>query len=192
MTTKRNLFPQSHQPDISYCLHITSQEMMDAIKYLTVRFFVGKLQEKEPISCTFNGTSGLCSSRAQWPLEPNFCPRATRKSQIFHTNHTLGILDFTVSEHPLGSLQFSLEHSLVSPSRTLHSFNCCKCTVNMNKSQTRTFSQLFHTHKMHLLALWAFLQTEMTDFLTLSYTSTSEIPTLKPDRGTSFGRSLLV
>ena len=43
--------------------------------------------------------SGLCSSRAQWPLAPNFCPRATRKSQIFHTNHMPGTLDFTVSEH---------------------------------------------------------------------------------------------
>ena len=46
-------------------------------------------------------TPGLCSSRAQWPLVPNFCPRATRKSQIFHTNYMLG------------TLQFSLEHSLV-------------------------------------------------------------------------------
>ena len=42
---------------------------------------------------------GLCSSRAQWPLAPNFCLRATRKSQIFQTNHMLGTLDFTVSEH---------------------------------------------------------------------------------------------
>ena len=44
--------------------------------------------------------AGLCSSRARWPLAPNFCPQATRKSQIFHTNHKLG------------SLQFSLHHSL--------------------------------------------------------------------------------
>ena len=43
--------------------------------------------------------TGLCSSRARWPLAPNFCPRATKKSQIFHTNHLLGTLDFTVSEH---------------------------------------------------------------------------------------------
>ena len=42
----------------------------------------------------------MCSSRAWWPLAPNFCLRATRKSQIFHTNHMLGTLDFTVSEHP--------------------------------------------------------------------------------------------
>ena len=44
-------------------------------------------------------TAGLCSSRAQWPLAPNFCPQVTRKSQIFRTNHMLGSLDFTVSEH---------------------------------------------------------------------------------------------
>ena len=43
--------------------------------------------------------SQLCSSRAWWPLASNFCPQATRKSQIFHTNHVLGTLDFTVSEH---------------------------------------------------------------------------------------------
>ena len=42
---------------------------------------------------------GLCSSRAWWPLAPNFSSRATRKSQIFHTNHMLGTLDVTVSEH---------------------------------------------------------------------------------------------
>ena len=29
---------------------------------------------------------------------------------------------------------------------------------------------LFHSLKMHLLPLWVFLQTEMTDFPTLSYT----------------------
>ena len=38
-------------------------------------------------------------STGRWPLTPNFCPWATRKSQIFHTNHMLGTLDFTVSEH---------------------------------------------------------------------------------------------
>ena len=31
---------------------------------------------------------------------------------------------------------------------------------------------------MYLLTLWAFLQTEMTDFPTRSYTSTGEIPAL--------------
>ena len=52
--------------------------------------------------CSLNeglGYSGLCSSRARCPLAPNFCPWATSKSQIFHTNHMLGTLDFTVSEH---------------------------------------------------------------------------------------------
>ena len=65
--------------------------------------------KNSPLSILFF-ISGLCSSRAQWPLAPNFCSRATRKSQIFHTNHMLGTLDFAVSEP--GSLQFSLEHSL--------------------------------------------------------------------------------
>ena len=37
---------------------------------------------------------------ARWPLKPNFCPWATGKSQIFHTNHMLA------------TLQFSLGHSL--------------------------------------------------------------------------------
>ena len=39
---------------------------------------------------------GVCSSRT---LAPNFCSWATRKSQFFHTNHMLGTLDFTGSEH---------------------------------------------------------------------------------------------
>ena len=51
------------------------------------------------------------------------------------------------------------------------------------------------SHKIHLLwpALWALSQIQMTDFPTLSYTSTSKIPTLaylKPEKGTPFGRSL--
>ena len=40
-----------------------------------------------------------CTSRAQWPLAPDFCSRVTRKSQLFHTNHMLGTLNFTSSEH---------------------------------------------------------------------------------------------
>ena len=42
---------------------------------------------------------GLCSSRARWPLVPNFFPQVTSKSQIFHANHMPGTLDFAVSEH---------------------------------------------------------------------------------------------
>ena len=37
--------------------------------------------------------AGLCSSRAWWPLVSNFCSWATRKSQIFHTNHMLDTVD---------------------------------------------------------------------------------------------------
>ena len=66
---------------------------------------------RENLSATYSGYSGLCSSRARWPLAPNFCSRATRKSQIFHTNHMLGTLDH-YSFRALGSLQFSLENSL--------------------------------------------------------------------------------
>ena len=42
--------------------------------------------------------TGLCSSRAQWPLGPNFCSQATRKSQFSHKNQMLGTLDFTGSQ----------------------------------------------------------------------------------------------
>ena len=45
------------------------------------------------------GLPGPCSSRARWALAPNFCSWATRKSQIFHTNHMLGTPDFTGTEH---------------------------------------------------------------------------------------------
>ena len=41
----------------------------------------------------------LCSSRAWWPVGPNFCSRVTRKSLLFHRNHALGTLDFKTSEH---------------------------------------------------------------------------------------------
>ena len=40
----------------------------------------------------------LCSSRARCALAPNFCSWVTRKSEIFHTNHMLGSLDFTGAE----------------------------------------------------------------------------------------------
>lgn len=43
-------------------------------------------------------TVGLCSCRAWWLLAPNFCSWVTRESKIFHTNHMLCTLDFTVSE----------------------------------------------------------------------------------------------
>ena len=43
--------------------------------------------------------TGLYSSRARWPVVPNFCSWATRKSYYFHENHMLGALDFTSSEH---------------------------------------------------------------------------------------------
>ena len=59
-----------------------------------------------------------------------------------------------------------LSHTLF---RTLHPFYCCKCTVfwiGINRKNS-TFARLFNI-----------LQTQMTDFPTLLYTSTSVIPTL--------------
>ena len=47
----------------------------------------------------FDASSRLCSSRARWPVAPNFCSRVTRQSLLFHRNHMLGTLDFTSSEH---------------------------------------------------------------------------------------------
>ena len=55
--------------------------------------------------------SGLCSSRARWPLASNFCPWATRKSQDFSYKSYAGHPRF-YSFKALRSLQFSLEHSL--------------------------------------------------------------------------------
>ena len=57
-------------------------------------------------------------------------------------------------------------------------FNNCTCIVfNISwiNHKTRTFSQLFHCIKMHLLALLSLFTDEMAYFPTHSYTSTSEI-----------------
>ena len=43
--------------------------------------------------------------------------------------------------------------------------------------KTRTFFRLFHSHKIHLVALLGLLQSEMIDLTLLQYTSTCEIPT---------------
>ena len=55
--------------------------------------------------------SRLCSSRAEWPVAPNFCSWATRKSSLFHRKHKEGTLDFTSSEH-WAPFNFFSEHSL--------------------------------------------------------------------------------
>ena len=76
--------------------------------------------------------SGLCSSRAQWPLAPNFSPRMTRKTQIFHTNHMLGTPDFTVSEHsrlPSIFLRAQPCSWMTSSSNFLHRNNTHVCWV---------------------------------------------------------------
>ena len=53
----------------------------------------------------------------------------------------------------------------------------------MNKLLSKNFSLIFHSHKIHLLALLELLPTEMTDFPTLSYTWSLKT-------GTPFGQSL--
>ena len=60
-------------------------------------------------------------------------------------------------------------------------FNYCKYTIFKIwiNYKTSTLYRLFHSRNMHQCSAFeAFLPTEMTDFPTLSCTSTSEIPTL--------------
>ena len=59
------------------------------------------------------------------------------------------------------------------------SFNYCN-TLSLKYTQITKPERFldFFAAKKNLLVPLAFLQTEMTDFLTLSYNSTSEIPTL--------------
>ena len=59
----------------------------------------------------FQYTAGLYSGSAWWPVAPNFCSWATRKSYFFHTNHMLGASDFTSSEH-WASFSFSWSTAL--------------------------------------------------------------------------------
>ena len=66
----------------------------------------------------------------------------------------------------------------------------------MNKSQNwrGTFSWLFISHRMHLLALTGLFQNEMTDYLTLLiyFTQWNPYPFIypRPEKGTPFGQSL--
>ena len=69
--------------------------------------------------------------------------------------------------------------------------NCFKCTVLKSQNQT-VYSALFKATQCTCRPFFGFIPTEMTVFPTLSYTSTSEIPTLSDTRrlkinGTSFG-----
>ena len=52
-------------------------------------------------SYTEQHLSGLCCSRAWWPLGPNFSPLVTRKSQIFYSNHMPESLQFQSTGLPL-------------------------------------------------------------------------------------------
>ena len=57
-------------------------------------------------------------------------------------------------------------------------FNCCKCTLFKIwiDHKIRSFSQLFHGYKVHLLALLGQIQTKMTDFPTLSLVQLMKSP----------------
>ena len=61
-------------------------------------------------------------------------------------------------------------------------FNCCYCARLSNRNQSQklnlTFSRLYKALKFIYYPFWALSQTQMTDFPSLLYTSTSEIPTL--------------
>ena len=70
----------------------------DQYPYLGIKIiFAWKLIWEDGHPLNKDTLSRLCSSRSRWSLAPNFC--LTRKSQIFHTNHMLGSLDFTRSEN---------------------------------------------------------------------------------------------
>ena len=66
----------------------------------------------------------------------------------------------------------------------------CSFLKQYIKHKTRMFSQLLHSHKMHLFAIFVLFMTKVTDFPILSYTLTSGIPTLSYTWGTPFGWSL--
>ena len=48
--------------------------------HLKIRLRDMELQGMQGLNIT---NAGLCSSRAQWPLVPNFCSQAIRKSYFF-------------------------------------------------------------------------------------------------------------
>ena len=90
---------------LSWSIKIRSVIMYPVLKTTQ---FCKKLKVQGEISCW--SLSGLCATRAHWPLAPNFCSWATRKSHFFiqsYAGHP-----WFYSFRALGSLQFSLEHSL--------------------------------------------------------------------------------
>ena len=76
-------------------IHLKQMNILQCCPTINVRCKALTNQNLSPASIF----RGLCSCRALWPQAPNFCPQATRKSQIFHTNHMLGTLNFTGSKY---------------------------------------------------------------------------------------------
>ena len=56
---------------------------------------------------------------ALWPVPPNFCSQATRKSLLFHRNHLLDTLDFTSSEY-WAAFNFSWSHPAILTSHLVN------------------------------------------------------------------------
>ena len=75
-----------------------------------------------------------CALRAQWPLAPNFCSWATGKFQIFHTNHMLR------------TLQFSLEQSLAPQTATPPQWPLFLSQRTVQTSRLTFFKPLYDGH----------------------------------------------
>ena len=88
-------------------IHLKQMNILQCCPTINVRCKALTNQNLSPASIF----TGLWSSRAQWPPAPNFCPQATRKSLVFSFKSYAGHPKFYRFK-VLGSLQFSLEHSL--------------------------------------------------------------------------------
>ena len=98
--------------EVQYCIFLEDKLFYSGLLTVVDCYFFRKFFRHQEDTCfpitkryyqlnsvyTVPTVTELCSSRAQWPLAPNFCSWATRKSYVLHTDHMLGTLDFTVSE----------------------------------------------------------------------------------------------
>ena len=103
-----------------------------AITWATLYFFLNIGLMKIGVWFIMKHTTGLCSCRAWWLLAPNLCSWATRKSQIFHTNHMLGTLVLQFQSTGLPSI-FSLVPYLVSGLQN-HHFSCLRTLPTQHDS----------------------------------------------------------
>ena len=85
-----------------------------AITWATLYFFLNIGLMKIGVWFIMKHTTGLCSCRAWWLLAPNLCSWATRKSQIFHTNHMLGTLVLQFQSTGLPSIFLTAQPCTVS------------------------------------------------------------------------------